>query len=103
MGVKGSLSEAEDFLSKIDEKLASMGLTLSKAKTKITNLNSSSFTFLGTKILRAREHSFSRRAGFSVLARNSKKLRLVAPLQRIITKLHDADFMAKNESAPKFV
>lgn len=101
--MKGTLKEAEELLNKIDEKLVSMGLTLSKAKTKITNINSSRFTFLGTEISRAREFSYSRKSGTSFLVRNSRKLRLVAPLSRILTKLHETDFMAKNKSNPKFV
>lgn len=103
LGIKGSYEEAKEFLSKIDEKLASMGLSLSKAKTKVTNLNTSSITFLGTRIFRAREVSFSRKSDTSILARNSRKLRLVAPLKRILSKLHDTDFMKEEKSSPKFV
>nr|ATI20532.1 group II intron reverse transcriptase/maturase [Juglanconis juglandina] len=103
VGVKGTLKEAKEFLSVIDEKLGSMGLALSKAKTKLTNLNSSSFMFLGTKISRASEFSFARKSGTSLVVRNSKKLRLMAPLPRIVTKLHETDFMEKGKSSPKFV
>lgn len=103
MGIKGSLEETKDFLEKIDEKLASMGLALSKAKTKVTNLNTSKVTFLGTNIFRAREVSYSRKSDTSFLVRNSRKLRLEAPLKRILSKLHDTNFMENSKSTPKFV
>lgn len=103
VGIKGNLIETEEILNKIEAKLSSMGLTLSKSKTKVTNLNKSSVTFLGTKIFRAREHSFSRLRNSSILKRNSRKLRLEAPLVRIMSKLHDTDFMKESQSCPKFV
>lgn len=103
IGVKGTLEESKTILEKVRIVLASMGLTLSETKTKITNINKSNVLFLGTRIKRANEYSFSRPSHNRILRRNSKKLRLEAPIPRIISKLHNADFMRNNESNPKFV
>lgn len=81
--------------------LESIGLTLSEKKTKITNLNSSKAMFLGTYIKRASEHSYARTSHNNILKRNSKKLRLEAPIARILDKLKDADFIKGNEPCPK--
>lgn len=80
-----------------------MGLKLSDSKTRITNINNAEALFLGSIIKRAREYSYARTSHNSVLKRNSRKLRLEAPIQRILKKLHDADFMKKNEACPKLV
>jgi group II intron reverse transcriptase/maturase len=103
IGVKGTLEETKAILAKVKEFLSSIGLTLSESKTKITNLNISEALFLGTIIKRARRFSFSRPSHNHILRRNSKKLRLEAPIKRIIKKLHEADFMKNNDSCPKFV
>jgi len=80
-----------------------MGLTLSETKTKITNLNTDKVLFLGTIIKRANEYSYSRSSHNNILKRNSKKIRMEAPIDRIVKKLHDADFMKNSKSCPKFV
>ena len=80
-----------------------MGLTLSELKTKITNLNDSRAMFLGTSIKRAREYSYSRPSHNLMLRRNSKKLRLEAPITRIQKKLKDAGFIKFGKSYPKFI
>jgi hypothetical protein len=97
------LEETKAILAKVKEFISSIGLTLSESKTKITNLNISEALFLGTIIKRARRFSFSRPSHNHVLRINSKKLRLEAPIKRIIKKLHEADFMKNNDSCPKFV
>lgn len=80
-----------------------MGLTLSEAKTKVTNINSSSALFLGTYIKRATEHSFTRMSHNSILRRNSRKIRLEAPMSRILNKLENAGFISSGLSIPKMV
>lgn len=89
--------------NKIDQRLSEFGLTLSKTKTKITNINEQEITFLGTTIFRARKTSYSKMANTGYLKRNSKKLRLEAPLTRILKKLHETDFMKEGKSSPKFI
>jgi hypothetical protein len=103
IGIKGTLKETEEILVKVKECLSLMDLTLSDTKTKITNLNSSEAVFLGTIIKRARKYSYSRPSHNLILRRNSRKLRLEAPITRIIKKLHHANFMKNNKSSPKFV
>lgn len=103
IGVKGTLTETKTILAKVKECLTDIGLTLRESKTKITNLNTSEVLFLGTIIKRARESSYSRPSHNLIMKINSKKLRLEAPIQRILKKLQDADFMKNNISCPKFV
>jgi group II intron reverse transcriptase/maturase len=105
LGIKGTYEEAVEIFNKIDQRLSEVGLTLSKSKTKITNINEQEITFLGTTIFRARKTSSTKmsHATQGYLKRNSKKLRLEAPLVRILKKLHEADFMKEGKSAPKFI
>lgn len=101
--MKGTLEETKVILTEVKDHLSTMGLTLSESKTKITNLNTDEVLFLGTIIKRARMFSYSRPIHNNILRRNSKKLRMEAPINKIVKKLHDADFMKDNESNPKFV
>nr|YP_009327877.1 hypothetical protein [Epichloe festucae]APB96835.1 hypothetical protein [Epichloe festucae]APB96895.1 hypothetical protein [Epichloe hybrida] len=103
IGVKGTLEETKVILTKVKNQLSAMGLTLSESKTKITNLNTESVLFLGTNIKRAKEFSYSKPKHNNILRRNSKKIRMEAPIQRIVNKLHNAEFMKNNKSSPKFV
>lgn len=100
VGVKGTYKETLDIKNKINSNLGDLGFTLSESKTKITNLNKSKVSFLGTNIFRARSTTFARvKVGnVNILRRNSRKLRLEAPMNAIISKLHEANFMRSNES-----
>lgn len=101
IGIRGSYKETQVIYDQVRTKLAECGLTLSESKTKITNLNDSKFLFLGTDILIARQTTFSRQLG--ILQRNPRKLRLQAPIQRILAKLREAGFTKDGDSYPKFV
>jgi len=103
IGIKGLHCEAENICNRIKTFLNSIGLKLSDSKTKITNLNTSKVLFLGTFISRARKYSFSIIKGSNILKRNSRKLRLEAPLLRIKQKLHATNFMKGNKPYPKFI
>lgn len=103
IGVKGTLPETKAILAEVKDFLTSIGLTLSEKKTKITNLNNSDALFLGTNIKRASEYSYARTSHNSILKRNSKKLRMEAPIKRILEKLKNADFMKGNVAQPKVV
>lgn len=103
IGVKGTLSETKAIMVEIKNFLSFIGLTLSERKTKITNLNNSDALFLGTSIKRGNEHSYARTSHNNILKRNSKKLRMEAPIKRILDKLKNADFMKGNETQPKIV
>ena len=102
IGVRGTYKETLDILNSVKTYLSSIGLILSDSKTKVTNLNTSKVLFLGTEITRAREYTFVR-VNKGVLKRNAKKLRLMAPLKRIVSRLHMANFMKDNISYPKFI
>ncbi len=103
IGVKGTYEETVQILDKVRNHLNEMGLTLSEKKTKITNLNASRALFLGTYIKRATEYSFSRPSHNQYLRRNSKKLRLEAPIDHILNKLKDANFLRGGKPNPKLV
>ena len=103
VGVKGSLKDATEIYKQIEDFLKTIGLTLSESKTKIVNMSRSEALFLGTKIYRAKHTKFVRIAQTSSIKRNPRRLRLDAPITKILSKLHDADFMRKNKSHPKFV
>ena len=103
IGIKGTYEETIQILNLVRSHLNDMGLTLSEKKTKITNLNTSRALFLGTYINRATEYSFSRPSHSQYLKRNSKKLRLEAPIEHILNKLKDADFWRNGKPSPKLV
>ena len=103
IGIKGTLQEAEAIKEKVGNMLAGICLVLSPSKTKITNINSEKATFLGTDIIRAKEYTYARTYHNNYLKRNSKKLRLLAPIKRIEKKLSEASFMREGDSHPKFV
>lgn len=83
--------------------LESIDLKLSESKTKITDISVKYASFLGTNIKRASEHSFTRPSDTRHLKRNSRKLRLEAPMDRIFKKLREANFLKGNIPMPKFV
>jgi hypothetical protein len=84
IGIKGNYAETIQILDKVRIHLNELGFTLSENKTKITNLNTSRALFLGSYIKRATEYSFSRASHSQFLKRNSKKLRLEAPIDHIL-------------------
>jgi len=103
IGVKGTLQEAEAIKEKVGRMLKDMGLELSPSKTKITNINHEKATFLGTDIIRAKEYTYTRTTHNNHLKRNSKKLRFLAPMNRIEKRLTEVGFMKEGNSYPKFV
>jgi len=103
IGIKGTLKETETIQAEVRTFLESIGLKLSDTKTKITNINTDEALFLGTLVKRAREYSYSRPSHNNMLRRNSKKLRLEAPISRILKKLREADFMNGEKARPKLV
>lgn len=103
IGVKGTYLETKYILNQVRNYLMEMGLTLSESKTRITNINSSCALFLGTNIKRSREYSFARTIHNNILKRNSKKIRMEAPIDRIIKKLIEANFIKDGKPVPKTV
>ena len=103
IGIKGTLAETQIILNEVKNCLNDMGLTLSTAKTKVTNINISRALFLGTNIKRAAEYSFTRTSHKNILKRNYKKIRMEAPIERIMEKLEDAGFIKNGAPNPKTV
>jgi hypothetical protein len=103
IGIKGTLEEAKSILQRVKVFLDSIDLNLSDSKTKITDISTSEALFLGTNIKRASQVSFSRPSHTRYLKRNSRKLRLEAPIRRILKKLQQANFLKGGKPSPKFV
>jgi hypothetical protein len=103
VGIRGTLQEAKEILNKISLFCASIGLTVSESKTKITAINTDPALFLGTSISRSNHRSHSKMGTMRRLRRNNLGLRFEAPLDRINKKLSQAKFMVNGKSAPKFL
>jgi retron-type reverse transcriptase len=106
IGIKGTYKETNEIRDKISGYLTSIGLTLNKEKTKITNINKDRVLFLGTYIFRSKHRRYVNIKNISdktFRRRNAFKLRMEAPLKIIINKLKEAHFITKGKSQPKFI
>nr|UYR50718.1 hypothetical protein [Morchella crassipes] len=103
VGIRGTHQDAKEILNKISLFCASIGLTVSESKTKITAINTDPTLFLGTSISRSNHRSHSKMGTMRRLRRNNLGLRFEAPLDRINKKLSQAKFMVNGKSAPKFL
>jgi retron-type reverse transcriptase len=101
IGIRGTLKESQDILSKITEFCKEIGLTINKDKSKITNLNQDRAKFLGVYITRSNHTKF--RITQKVICRLSRKLRTEVSLSEIKSKLRKASFLKGNSSSPKFL
>jgi hypothetical protein len=79
-----------------------MGLDLNKEKTLITHAGTGKALFLGTYIFKARVQKL-RRSDKNRIVRNSREIRLEAPIQRIVSKLTKANYVRNGVSWPKFI
>lgn len=94
IGIRGTYIEAEYYLNKINQFLAlpHIQLPLNLEKTRITNIGKDKILFLGTYIYKSKVTSYARtvyrlnEGSKRILRRNSFRLRLDAPIQRIRTK-----------------
>jgi group II intron reverse transcriptase/maturase len=126
IGVRGTLKETQEILKIVSDFCTSIGLTVCQQKTKITNLSTSKALFLGVELSRSNTMKFSRVKSSSWLVglglgiafarprprpypdlpttkRLGLRLRMTAPIARIIKKLTDTGFIVKNEPAPRFL
>jgi group II intron reverse transcriptase/maturase len=103
IGVRGNLKETQEILKIVSDFCTSIGLTVTQQKTKITNLSTSRALFLGVEISRSNKIKFSKVKSSSSTKRLGFKLRMTAPIARIIKKLTDTGFIVKNEPAPRFL
>jgi group II intron reverse transcriptase/maturase len=103
IGVRGTLKETQEILKIVSDFCTSIGLTVNQQKTKITNLSTSKALFLGVELSRSHTIKFSRVKSSSSTKRLGLRLRMTAPIARIIQKLKDTGFIVKNEPAPRFL
>ena len=103
IGVRGSLQDAKYILNKVKGKLLEMGLILNENKTKITDITNDHALFLGVNIKRAKRYTFARPSHTGMLKRNSRHIRLEAPLHRVVATLKENNFIKSGKSYPKMV
>lgn len=103
IGIRGTQKDTIEILEKVSNFCDSIGLTVSKTKTKITNLNNSKALFLGVELSRSNVTKFARERRSSSTKRVARKIRLTAPLDRIIKKLTETGFIVKQKPAPRFL
>jgi group II intron reverse transcriptase/maturase len=103
IGIRGTHSETVHIKKQIEEFLKrQMGLDLNKAKTLITHAGTGKALFLGTYIFKARVQKL-RCNDKNRIVRNSREIRLEAPIQRIVSKLAKANYVRNGISWPKFI
>jgi retron-type reverse transcriptase len=106
VGVKGSYAEAKVIKEKLVKYFNTIRLELNEEKTIITNINKDRVMFLGTYLFRSTHRRYVDITGVGVRKfrrRDALKIRLEAPLKRIIQKLSDYKFMVKGRSSPKYI
>ena len=103
IGIRGTHSETVYIKTQIEEFLkGQMGLDLCKEKTLITHAGTGKALFLGTYIFKARVQKY-RSSDKNRIVRNSREIRMEAPIQRIVSKLTKANFVRNDISWPKFI
>jgi group II intron reverse transcriptase/maturase len=104
IGVRGSLVETQEILSKVKIFCDEIGLTINQEKTKITNLNKGRVLFLGTNIFRSKVTNLGKNKHIrGPKQRLNKQLRLTAPLDRIRMKLTQVGFIKGGKPHPRFL
>lgn len=103
IGVRGTHEDCTAILAQVNKFLSEeLQLTLSEAKTYITNLNYERAHFLGTVIKRSQVTTYGRRSrGF--LIRDNKTLKLSAPIDAILNKLTKGEFIKGGKPYPKWI
>jgi nicotine oxidoreductase len=103
IGIRGTYSETVHIKKQIEEFLkGQMGLDLNIEKTLITHAGTGKALFLGTYIFKARVLKLHR-SDKNRIVRNSREIRLEAPIQRIVSKLTKANYIRNGVSWPKFI
>ena len=98
IGIRGSYHDALQIKSKVAEFCNSINLKLSE-KTRITSLNKK-VLFLGVQLTRSHQNTFLK---INRPKRQAQELRLLAPIQNIVKRLHKQGFMKNNKSQAKFI
>jgi group II intron reverse transcriptase/maturase len=103
IGIRGTHSETVYIKTQIEEFLkGKMELDLNKEKTLITHTVTGKALFLGTYIFKSRVQRH-RRSDKNRIIRNSREVRLEAPIKRIVSKLTKASYVKNGVSWPKFI
>lgn len=103
IGIRGTHSETVHLKRQIEEFLKrQMGLDLNKEKTLITHAGTGKALFLGTYIFKARVQT-QRRSDKNRIVRNSREIRMEAPIKLIVNKLTKANYVRNGVSWPKFI
>ena len=106
VGIRGSYTDAIIIKNKIKDFCATIGLTLSETKTKITNLLKEKAKFLGVYIGRSTHQSY-RTSTNNTTQRTNQQLRLTVSLDDIRKKLKTNNFLTSTtdgiKSHPKFI
>jgi group II intron reverse transcriptase/maturase len=106
IGVRGTVMEAIRIKQMVsDYTNSSLNLTVSREKTRITNLGTDKALFLGANIFRARHPKYHgyRGKGVQTLRRSTKRLQFHVPMGLVRKKLQSAGFLRDNTSHPKFI
>lgn len=129
IGIKGSYAEAKEIKEKVAAFLKTIRLNLNEEKTKIININKDRVLFLGTYLFRSSPRPREAGTGTRIprttescgetshrryvhivgvgdrkfRRRDALKIRLEAPLTRVLNKLMETQFIAKGKSSPKYI
>jgi Type II intron maturase/Reverse transcriptase (RNA-dependent DNA polymerase) len=112
LGINATYEKTMEILSKFSEFCKTIGLSVNKENTKITNINKSKAFFLGTLIgiskITSKSPAPSPRNCYGGKGRFKEKIYMVrfeAPISLIKEKLKEDGFatLEKNKSAPKFL
>lgn len=106
IGIKGSYAEAKEIKEKVAAFLKTIRLNLNEEKTKIININKDRVLFLGTYLFRSSHRRYVHIVGVGdrkFRRRDALKIRLEAPLTRVLNKLMETQFIAKGKSSPKYI
>jgi hypothetical protein len=101
--VRGTHEDAVQLLNKIISFCKSIGLTVSEEKTKITNLGKEKAYFLGVELSRSRTMKFTKVGSSSFTKRLGLRIRMTAPLLKIMKKLTLTGFIVKGVPSPRFL
>jgi group II intron reverse transcriptase/maturase len=105
IAARGPRSDVTDILNRIRDFLKEeLNLTLSEAKTSITNPRTDAALFLGTKISISQHKYYSQRPN-GVKVRSASQIRLLAPMDRLYKKLASSGFVQANQKVgiPRFL
>jgi nicotine oxidoreductase len=100
IAINGSRKQTVEILDKVMDFCATIGLTVSPTKTKITNSYKDKILFLGTNIRHSKHQTYSKHTG-GVLQRNRRAILLFIPLMRIKRRFAELKFAINNRGVSR--